>query len=101
LPDGLFSNQKSKFRKILEGLAMEDVGIIYGPLVHFTVFSYILWTFVIVCGNLVYFSCFVFLYEEKSGNPAAQESRWPFFDPEVAGSESNRQHQGCQIFLGA
>jgi hypothetical protein len=87
LPDGLFSNQKSKFRKILEGLAMEDVGIIYGPLVHFTVFSYILWTFVIVCGNLVYFSCFVFLYEEKSGNPAAQESRWPFFDPEVAGSE--------------
>jgi hypothetical protein len=27
LPDGLFSNQKSKFGKILEGLAMEEVGI--------------------------------------------------------------------------
>jgi hypothetical protein len=27
LPDGLFSNQKCKFGKILEGLAMEDVGI--------------------------------------------------------------------------
>jgi hypothetical protein len=29
LPDGLFSNKKSKFGKILEGLAMEDVGIFY------------------------------------------------------------------------
>jgi hypothetical protein len=42
LPDGLFSNQKSKFREILEGLVMEDVGIFYGHLVHFTVFCYIL-----------------------------------------------------------
>jgi hypothetical protein len=42
LPDGLFSNQKSKFWQILEGLAMEDVGILYGHLVHFTVFCYIL-----------------------------------------------------------
>jgi hypothetical protein len=76
LPDGLFSNQKSKFGSILEGLAMvrglsqrpnlpedlrqrgtfggplkkeglamEDVGIFYGHLVHFTVFCYILWAF--------------------------------------------------------
>jgi hypothetical protein len=41
LPDGLFSNQKSKFGQILEGLAMEDVGIFYGHLVHFTVFCFI------------------------------------------------------------
>jgi hypothetical protein len=27
LPDGIFSNQKTKFGKILEGLATEDVGI--------------------------------------------------------------------------
>jgi hypothetical protein len=27
LPDGLFSNQKYQFWKILEGVAMEDVGI--------------------------------------------------------------------------
>jgi hypothetical protein len=40
LPDGLFSNQKSKFGKIVEGLAMEDVDIFYGHLVHFTVFCY-------------------------------------------------------------
>jgi hypothetical protein len=55
LPDGLFSNQKSKFGQILEGLAMEDVGIFYGRLVHFTVFCYILWTFGIARGDLVYF----------------------------------------------
>jgi hypothetical protein len=29
LPDGIFSNQKSKFGKISEGLAMEKVGILY------------------------------------------------------------------------
>jgi hypothetical protein len=27
LPDGIFSKQKSQFGKILEGLAIEDVGI--------------------------------------------------------------------------
>jgi hypothetical protein len=53
----------------MEGLAMEDVGIFYGHLVHFTDFCYILWTFGIVCGNLIYFSRFGILYEEKSGNP--------------------------------
>jgi hypothetical protein len=70
LPDGLFSNQKSKFGKILEGLAMEDVGIFYGHLVHFMVFCYILLTLGIVRGNLVYFPRFGILYQEKSGNPA-------------------------------
>jgi hypothetical protein len=32
LPDGIFSNQKSKFGQILEGLAMEDVGIFMATL---------------------------------------------------------------------
>jgi hypothetical protein len=58
LPDAFFSNQKSKFGLILEGLAMEDVGIFYGHLVDFTVFCYILWTFGIVRGNLAHFSRF-------------------------------------------
>jgi hypothetical protein len=53
----------------LEGLAMEDVGIFYGHLAHFTVFCYILWTFDIVRGNSVYFSRFGILHQEKSGNP--------------------------------
>jgi hypothetical protein len=29
LPDGIFSKRKSQFGEILEGLAMEDVGIFY------------------------------------------------------------------------
>jgi hypothetical protein len=51
LPDGLFSHQKSKFGKILEGLAMEDVGIctlrtlgqFYGLLLYFIDIWYSLW----------------------------------------------------------
>jgi hypothetical protein len=54
---------------MLEGLAMKDVGIFYGRLVHFTAFCYILETFGIVRGYLAYFSRFVTLYQEKSGNP--------------------------------
>jgi hypothetical protein len=30
LPDGIFLNQKSRFGKILVGLAMEEDGIFYG-----------------------------------------------------------------------
>jgi hypothetical protein len=48
---------------------MEDVGIFYGHSVHFTVVCYISWTFGIVGGNLVYFSRFGILYQEKSGHP--------------------------------
>jgi hypothetical protein len=44
---------------------MEDVGIFYEHLVHFTVFCYILGTFGIVRGNLVYFSRFGILYQEN------------------------------------
>jgi hypothetical protein len=62
LPDGLFG-------KFLECLAMEDVGIFYGHSVYFVVFCYILWTFGIARGKLVYFSRLGILYQEKSGNP--------------------------------
>jgi hypothetical protein len=34
LPDGLFSNQKYQFGKILEGLAMENLGIFNDHLVY-------------------------------------------------------------------
>jgi hypothetical protein len=37
----------------LDGFVMEDVGIFYGHLIHFTAFCYILWIFGKVCGNLV------------------------------------------------
>jgi hypothetical protein len=69
LPDGIFSNQKSQFGYIFEGLSMVDVGIFmvilstlqpngifYVHLVHFL-------------GHSVYFSRFGMFYREKSGNP--------------------------------
>jgi hypothetical protein len=36
LPDGLFSNQKSHFGQILEGLRWENVAIFNGHLEYFT-----------------------------------------------------------------
>jgi hypothetical protein len=53
---------------------MEDVGVFYGHLVQFTVICYILWTFGIVSGNLVYFSRFGIFYQEKSGSPGRNSS---------------------------
>jgi hypothetical protein len=35
LPDGLFSNQKSQFGEILEGLRLEKVYIFFGHLEYF------------------------------------------------------------------
>jgi hypothetical protein len=35
LPDGLFSNQKSQFGEILEGLILENTYIFYGHLEYF------------------------------------------------------------------
>jgi hypothetical protein len=55
LPDGIFSNQKTKF---LDGLAMEDVDIFYGHLVFLQPMGIIYVHFVIFCSNLVYFSSF-------------------------------------------
>jgi hypothetical protein len=48
---------------------MQDVGIFYGHLVHFTVFCFILWY---SSWKLVCFSRFGNLYKEKSGNPDAE-----------------------------
>jgi hypothetical protein len=42
LPDGIFSNQKSQFGKILEGFGMEKVGILNGYLEYITAILYIL-----------------------------------------------------------
>jgi hypothetical protein len=55
----------------LEGIAMENIGIIYDHLVYFTAIGNILFPFGIFCGNLVYFSRFGILDQEKSGNSAA------------------------------
>jgi hypothetical protein len=70
LPDGTFSNQKSKFGYILEGHVMKKVGIFYGHLECIEAIWYILWPF----GNLVAIWCisprFGILKKEISGNPA-------------------------------
>jgi hypothetical protein len=51
LPDGLFSNQKFQFGSILEGLAMENLGIFYDHFVYFKAIANIFWPFGIFCGN--------------------------------------------------
>jgi hypothetical protein len=48
---------------------MEDVGIFYGRLVHFTVFCYILWTFSIVRGNLLQIYLFWYFVPRKIWQP--------------------------------
>jgi hypothetical protein len=57
------------------GLAMGDVGIIYGHLTYFTAIWYVhsLWRFGKCYGYLVYFSHFGMLHQEKSGNPGEEE----------------------------
>jgi hypothetical protein len=69
LPDGIFSNQKSQFGKILEGLRMENVGIFYGQLKYFRAIWYILWSFGNGLISWYLFHCFGILCQEKSGNP--------------------------------
>jgi hypothetical protein len=75
LPDGIFSNQKSQFGKILEGLRMEKVGIFRAHLEYARAGWYILWPF----GNLVaiWYICHRFgtLCQGKSVNPVAQEKK--------------------------
>jgi hypothetical protein len=45
LPDALFTNPKSRFGQILEGLAMEGAGMVHVTLVCFMAIWYILWPF--------------------------------------------------------
>jgi hypothetical protein len=68
LPEDIFSNEKSRFRSILEGIVLEDVGIFYGHLIYFTAIGYILRPFGIFNGHLVFFPRFGMLYQDNSGN---------------------------------
>jgi hypothetical protein len=62
LPDGLFSNQKSKHGQILEGLRLLNVHIFYGY------WEYL--TDLLFYDRFLHFSGFSIMYLEKSGNPA-------------------------------
>jgi hypothetical protein len=66
LPDGLDSNQKPQFGLILEGLGVENVGIFYDHLEYFMAIWYNLWPFCIVCGHLVYFPQFWYVWTKKN-----------------------------------
>jgi hypothetical protein len=73
MPDGLFSNQKSQFGKILEGPAMQNVVIFYVHLVYFMAIVNISWPFGIFSPVLV--CC----KQLKSGNPACNRCFDHFF----------------------
>jgi hypothetical protein len=70
LPDDLFSNQKSQFEYMLEGLEMENVGIFYGHLEYSIAIWYILRPFGHLVALWYIFPLFGILCQEKSGNPA-------------------------------
>jgi hypothetical protein len=68
----VFSNQKSQFGKILDGLAMEDVGIVYGHLVYFMAIWSILFPFGMFYGHFGrFFSCW-YVVSRKIWQP------WPW-----------------------
>jgi hypothetical protein len=69
LPDGIFSNQKSRFGLILEGLEMEKVETFYGNFEYITAIWYILWPFAKLVVIWSIFPRFGILYREKCGNP--------------------------------
>jgi hypothetical protein len=73
LPDGLFSNQKSLFGLILEGLRLENVYIFYGHLEYFMEIWDIVWPFGTFCINLVPFCPVLVLCAKKCGNPAKRD----------------------------
>jgi hypothetical protein len=86
LPEGFFSNQKSQFGKILEGLRWENVDIFCGLLEYFMYIWDILLPFRTFCVRLVLFvfiwyifSGFGIMYHEKSGNPDREQQQRRFY----------------------
>jgi hypothetical protein len=72
LPDGLFSNQKSHFGLIFEGLRLENVDIFYGHLEYLRNFwiFYDHWVHFVIIWYI--FFGFGIMYQEKSGNPGCE-----------------------------
>jgi hypothetical protein len=84
LQDGIFSKQKSKFWYILQGLVMEDFGILYGHLVNFTNVWYIALPFGIFYGYLVYvFFPFWYFVPRKIWQPALSAVFTAIFFPKL------------------
>jgi hypothetical protein len=68
-----FQTKNPNLGKFLGVLQWKMMVIFYGHLVHFTVFCYILWTFDIVRGNLVYFPSFWYFELRKIWQPCSSE----------------------------
>jgi hypothetical protein len=83
LPDGIFSNQKSKFGKIWECLEMKDVGKFYVLLGYvFTAIWYSLWPFGIFYCHFGIFFQYLYVVPNTSGN-TAWVARWFIFKPKI------------------
>jgi hypothetical protein len=70
LPDGIFSDQKSQFGYIWQGLETENIGLFCGHLFCFVANCSISSPFGIFLVVWDTFPRFGMLYHEKSGNPA-------------------------------
>jgi hypothetical protein len=86
LPDGLFSNQKSQFLEMFEGLRLENVVIFYRHLEYFMDIWNILWTFGIIYDRLVHFVFIWYIFSgfgyhapKTPGNPGFNAAPGPLF----------------------
>jgi hypothetical protein len=86
----LFSNQKSQFGKILECLAMKDVGKFYGHLVNFPAILYIFGPFDIFLGN---FGIFLQLFCKKKNT--AEINQLFILNLDLLRSGLQRIHRCC------
>jgi hypothetical protein len=86
LPDGLFSNQKIPIWVNFGGSFNGKCWYFYDHLEYFTAIWYILWQFVIVCGNLVYFSRFGMFGPRKIWQPCCNSRSSDWLQPVVVAS---------------
>jgi hypothetical protein len=103
LPDGLFSNQKSQFGKMLEDLGMENVCKFYDHLEYFTAIWYKLWPFglvrghllYVVCGHLVYFFPIWHVWTKKYLATLA----WPKYNSHFFSRERKIGHVYVHVYI--
>jgi hypothetical protein len=69
LPDGLFSNQKSKFWIVLKGIRQENVEIFFAIWNILQTFGYFMTIWYSYCSFFGAFFRFGIMYQDKSGNP--------------------------------
>jgi hypothetical protein len=86
LPDGIFPNKKFPFGLILDDLAMEVVGILFGHLVYLMAIWYCLGPCGIFYGYFVYLFLFWYIVPGKIWQPCREVGNL-FFKTETASLE--------------